>query len=251
MKTKIKKTILSFAIIFSLFSCSKDDEPTPEPVKTYDIKGYYKGTIGTGTANTGYSFCLIMEENGLCTYIYNNKFNNSESGRLAYGTYTINGSQVSATINRPNIPETITFVGVYDNTTGKLDGSWTSTSSYNGKYILQKEISGKESLAGYWKGTYTLGTQVKDYYMIGDSDGTATIIDNATITNAPTSNIAYGNIISNGAAFTSVIKYNLGTGNTVNLSATFDNSNGKLINGSWTNTATNATGSWTLTKMYY
>ncbi len=29
---KIKKTILSSAIIFSLFSCSKNDEPTPTPV---------------------------------------------------------------------------------------------------------------------------------------------------------------------------------------------------------------------------
>jgi hypothetical protein len=243
----MKKTILVVAIIFSLFSCSKDDESTPEPAKTYDIKGYYKGTLGTGTANTGFSFCLIFEENGLCTYIYNNKFNYSTGDKLAYGTYTINGSQVSVTIN---IPETLTFVGVYDNTTGKLDGSWTSTTSFNGKYILQKDISGKESLAGYWKGTYTLGAQVKDYYMIGDSDGTATIIDNVTITNAPTSNIAYGNIISNGAAFTSVIKYNLGNGNQVNLSATFDNANGKLISGAWSNTIAQ-NGTWTVTKMYY
>ena len=47
----MKKSILLFAIIFSLFSCSKDDEPTPTPV-SYQEENFLSGYLSTAGFTT-------------------------------------------------------------------------------------------------------------------------------------------------------------------------------------------------------
>lgn len=53
MKTKIKKTILLFAITFSLFSCSKDDDSTPAPITYNEENPLQEFLTATGFVNIG------------------------------------------------------------------------------------------------------------------------------------------------------------------------------------------------------
>lgn len=252
----MKKTILVVAIIFSLFSCSKDDEPTPEPAKTYDIKGYYQGTSGNGTSDTGASIAMIIEENGKATFIANSKFNGATSDQIYYGTYTLTGNQITITTTRLSSAFAVNFTGTFEPTTGKLSGSWTNENTISGKFKINKNITGKDNLSGYWKGTYTNtnnGGGTYDYIMIAETDGTVSYTAvNATVTNTGKANTAYGThaIVNNN--YTATIKYNLGEGpaDVFNV-ATFDSTNGKLINGTWQNPMFSINGTWILTKMYY
>ncbi len=51
----MKKTIFLFAVIFSLFSCSKDDEPTPATTPTDFKTNLTGGSSKTWKANTCFS----------------------------------------------------------------------------------------------------------------------------------------------------------------------------------------------------
>lgn len=255
----MKKTILLFAIIFSLFSCSKDDEPTPTPAKTYDIKGYYQGTYGAGTSTTGSFLALVLEENGKATFINNTKFNGTPSTEIYYGTYGLTGSQVNITTTNSATQTTIDLNGTFDKTTGKLSGALNSTSAFNGSYIANKNITGKESISGYWKGTYAInGGGITPYFMIIENDGTCvmTANNNDGFTNAGSSKTLCGNFsLGGGTVFTNTVTDNFGIGGSqYSNKADFDNTSGKLINGTYGN-GLNYTNSnnwtWNMTKMYY
>ena len=236
-----------FAVTFT--SCNRDDGATTEPAKNYDIKGYYKGTYGSGTAETGFNLCFVIEESGKLTYVLNyTKLNSAPKANVIYGTYTTNANSFAATVTSPG--ETVTFSATFEPTTGKLSGSWSSSSGVSGKFTTQKDISGKDSITGYWKGTYNPNGSSTNYpyVMIGESDGTLTVVDYGTVTNAASN--AYGNFTLNNNDFSTTIKFDYGTNaNPYIFSATFDKTAGKLINGTWSGNG--STGTWTVTKMYY
>ncbi len=254
MKT-IQKALLVFTILsMALISCSKDDEPiTPEPTptpKSYDIKGYYKGTYGNGAANTGFGLCFVVEESGKITLLLNrSKFNGTLENSVAYGTYGATGNDFSSLI--VTALESLNLSGNFDPTTGKLSGNITSNSGFNGKFTAQKDISGKESLTGYWSGNYTGLSNVKyPCCMIVEGDGTIVFVDGNTFTGAGTST-AYGTNALNSNSFTGNYKYYFGTlGGGYSLKADF--ADGKLNNGTFGSGAnTSGSGTWTMTKMYY
>ena len=254
MKT-IQTTVLILLCIASFFSCSKDNEteviPTPTP-KSYDIKGYYKGTYGNGAANTGLDLCFVVEESGKITLILNrSKFNGALENSVAYGTYGATGNDFSSLIVAAL--ESINLSGNFDPATGKLSGNIKSNSGFSGKFTAQKDISGKESLTGYWSGNYTsLSNITYPCCMIVEGDGTIVFVDSDKFTGAG-SGTAYGTNALNSNSFTGNYKYYFGTlAGGYSLKADFTTADGKLINGTFgTSVNTSGSGTWTMTKKYY
>ncbi len=251
----MKKSIFLFAILVSLFSCSKNEDD-PTPAKTYDIKGYYQGTLGNGAAEAGFKIAMVIEENGKVTFINYFKYNGSTADEIYYGTYTLSGNQITITSSRLSSPFAVNFTGTFDSATGKLSGSWTNENNYTGKFSINKNITGKDNITGYWKGSYMGigGTTKYSYCMIVENDGTCSISNNQDggFTGA-TISTAYGNYSLGNNVFSCFIRYEYGTsGIKYSLKANNNTTDGKLMDGTWgsENSYTDG-GTWTMTKMYY
>ncbi|MCZ8197798.1 MAG: kelch repeat-containing protein [Flavobacterium sp.] len=89
----MKKTIFLFAIIFSLFSCSKDDEPTPVPVVPELTFTKTEKIVTAPIRNISSFWWAIMDKNGSTEelfYIHNhdNTATVTEKGMMEYNLAT-------------------------------------------------------------------------------------------------------------------------------------------------------------------
>lgn len=127
MKLKLIAAMLTLA--FLNFSCTKDEEETPEPAKPYQLPGLY---IGTYTVNqlpnqTPLRYVLSIEPDGTIT-----TEGRGADGNTYYsqGTWNLNGKALTATystINYTNgaiVKQAAAFTFNADSAT-LTEGTWT------------------------------------------------------------------------------------------------------------------------------
>lgn len=126
MKLKLLAALLTLA--FLNFSCTKDDDDTPEPPKPYQLPGLYIGayTINQLPSQGAKRYVLAIEPDGTIT---TESLGGDGKTYYSQGTWALNGTEVTATfttINRTSSVVTQSAALTFNAEDGTLtNGTWT------------------------------------------------------------------------------------------------------------------------------
>jgi hypothetical protein len=248
----MKKIITILTVSIILFSCSKDDEPTPVSVPTnnYALKGLFKMNTSYSTNDDHFIF-----ENG--RVFWGNEAGSIHQTIAAGSTFY----EESNTYTYDQNTKVVKFdyygnhwEGTYEPTTGKMingvvksSNGLTVVGSFNGqKYI--PEASGASLFKGYWKGFYGIGTQtVTTPFNLIIENATVSIISNSENSLLCNDNSYVGLSLSQPVITDKTITciYQYVGGGTFSMEATY-NPTTKKLEGSW-GSGTNVSGGGTIT----
>ncbi len=230
----MKKVISILILSIVLFSCSKDDEPTPTPIvqKTYVLKGLFKVSISNVSAPENFLF----EEGRV---FWGNEGGNIhttiETGSNLYNNsapYIFNAS--TNTIKFDYFGDT--WEATYEPTTGKIVNGVVKTQlgqtvkSFSGiKYI--PGASGNDLFVGHWKGFYGSGTNTPSSpFSFIIENGTLTVVktysNTLTCQNQINTGLSLNAPLINDKTISSIYQY-IGS-NTFSIQATYNPTTKKL-----------------------
>jgi hypothetical protein len=128
----MKKAFFALMLALSIYSCKKDECPTPPPAPApiYPVEGYWVGKYGSGAAAPSSGFSMVVEDGGRVTVADGSSITTSSK---AAGTWTLTGNVFKATYTYSGAGGSTFTIQANFNNAGKMEsGTYGSGSSATG-----------------------------------------------------------------------------------------------------------------------